>query len=79
MDESQTGSFLQAVDWRAGTDDGPGPKPLTDRYFGLLLPGAPGFTVLFVWKPELLVSSCYLPGNQTPLDPCVHLSVDALL
>eukprot|EP00903_Cladosiphon_okamuranus_P011263 g10621.t1 len=31
VDESQTGSFLHAVNWRAGTDDGPGPKPLTDR------------------------------------------------
>ncbi|CAM9483729.1 unnamed protein product, partial [Pylaiella littoralis] len=31
VDESQTGSFLHAVDWRTGSDDGPGPKPLTDR------------------------------------------------
>lgn len=31
VDESQTGSFLQGVNWRAGTDDGPGPKPLTHR------------------------------------------------
>lgn len=32
VDESRTGSFLHTVDWRAGTDDGPGPKPLTDRW-----------------------------------------------
>ena len=31
VDESRTGSFLHEVSWRAGTDDGPGPKPLTDR------------------------------------------------
>eukprot|EP00904_Undaria_pinnatifida_P012189 jgi/Undpi1/80/HiC_scaffold_1.g00080.m1 len=31
VDESNSASFLQAVDWNAGTDDGPGPKPLTDR------------------------------------------------
>lgn len=31
VDESNCGSFLQAVDWKAGTADGPGPKPLTDR------------------------------------------------
>lgn len=32
VDESNCGSFLQAVDWKAGTADGPGPKPLTDRW-----------------------------------------------
>ncbi|CAM9348138.1 unnamed protein product, partial [Laminaria digitata] len=31
VDESNSGSFLQAVDWKSGTADGPGPKPLTDR------------------------------------------------
>lgn len=38
VDESQTGSFLHAVDWRAGTDDGPGPKPLTERWVRCLIP-----------------------------------------
>lgn len=32
VDESNPGSFLNAVDWDMGTSDGPGPKPLTDRY-----------------------------------------------
>ncbi|CAM9193788.1 unnamed protein product, partial [Hapterophycus canaliculatus] len=31
VDESQTSSFLHGVNWRTGTDDGPGPKPLTHR------------------------------------------------
>ena len=31
VDESHSGSFLQAVDWKSGIADGPGPKPLTDR------------------------------------------------
>lgn len=31
VDEVDADSFLHAVDWEAGTVDGPGPKPLTDR------------------------------------------------
>ncbi|CAM9586390.1 unnamed protein product [Ectocarpus sp. 4 AP-2014] len=31
VDEFKTSSFLHAVNWSAGTNDGPGPKPLTDR------------------------------------------------
>lgn len=31
-EEKSPASFVCAVDWNAGVDDGPGPKPLTDRF-----------------------------------------------
>ena len=35
VDESNCESFVCDVDWKTGKDDGPGPKPLTDRLFWL--------------------------------------------